>query len=119
VGLPRVRVREVHTGWLQAVPVASSSPLATVERPATFDPQKSAGLYFEAEDAEQENTISAELISHRRRLVDEWNAWRTRYRGEVAGTTKTAGSIEQGKAMKEIEIWVEEFIDEVEEEIID
>jgi translation initiation factor 3 subunit B len=73
---------------------------------------------FEAEDAEQESTVSAELIAHRRRLVDEWNAWRTRCRGEVAGTKKKAGNVEQGKSKEEIEVWVEELIDEM-EEIVD
>jgi translation initiation factor 3 subunit B len=50
--------------------VTSSSPLKDRQRLIRKN-LRDYTKYFEAEDAEQENTISAELISHRRRLVDE------------------------------------------------
>jgi translation initiation factor 3 subunit B len=78
---------------------------------------------FEAEDAEQESTVSAELIIHRRRLVDEWNAWRVRCRADVAGVhKKKTRHTEQGESKEskeEIEVWIEELVDEVEEVIVD
>jgi translation initiation factor 3 subunit B len=80
--------------------------------------------HFEEEDAAQESTVSAELIAHRRRLVDEWNAWRARCKAEIAATQKKKGgqdraAVSRGESKEEIEVWVEELIDEVEEEVIE
>lgn len=79
---------------------------------------------FEEEDAAQESTVSAELIAHRRRLVDEWNAWRVRCKAEIAATQKKKGgqdraAVSRGESKEEIEVWVEELIDELEEEVIE
>ena len=40
---------------------------------------------FDEEDAAEESNVSAELIAHRKRLVDEWNAWRVRAKDELVG----------------------------------
>lgn len=79
---------------------------------------------FDEEDAAQESTVSAELIAHRKRLVDEWNAWRARCKTEIAGVQKKKGGhdrapISRGESKEEIEVWVEELIDEVEEEVVE
>ncbi|KAI0313548.1 translation initiation factor eIF-3b [Amylostereum chailletii] len=80
---------------------------------------------FDEEDAAEESSVSAELIALRRRLVDEWNAWRTRCIEEV---TEELGAKGQGKGgdeeeeeeeeeeeREEIEVWVEEVLEQVEE----
>lgn len=38
---------------------------------------------FDEEDAAEESNVSAELIAQRKRLVDEWNAWRAKCRKEL------------------------------------
>jgi len=77
---------------------------------------------FDEEDAAEELADSAELIAHRRRLVDEWNAWRSRCKKEVAEAKglrndkpADAGEAEQ----EEIEVWVEEVIEQTEEVLVD
>ena len=60
--------------------------------------------------------MSAELIAQRRRLVDEWNAWRQQCKAEL----KAMGAKEEGKeeeAKEEIEVWIEEVIEQTEEVI--
>lgn len=64
--------------------------------------------------------MSAELIAHRKRLVDEWNAWRARCRREV-GEEKEKKKVkgpetEQGQ---EIEIYVDEVLEQIEEPVDD
>src|SRR5215472_6688397 len=55
---------------------------------------------------------SADLIAHRRRLVDEWNAWRARCRKE--STDERRGKAASTRDMKrvdereEIEVWIDE-----------
>ena len=71
---------------------------------------------FEQEDAEARSNVSAELIAQRRRLVDEWNAWRQQCKAEL----KAMGAKEEGKeeeAKEEIEVWIEEVIEQTEEVI--
>ncbi|KAI5897565.1 translation initiation factor eIF-3b [Schizophyllum commune H4-8] len=71
---------------------------------------------FEQEDAEARSNVSAELIAQRRRLVDEWNAWRQQCKAEL----KALGAKEEGKeeeAKEEIEVWIEEVIEQTEEVI--
>ncbi len=38
---------------------------------------------FDEEDAAEELADSAEQIAHRKRLIDEWNAWRERSKKEL------------------------------------
>lgn len=73
---------------------------------------------FDEDDAAEESNVSAELIALRKRLVDEWNSWRTRCVNEYieARGQKTARVAEQ---KEEIEVWVDEVIDQIEEEIIE
>lgn len=78
---------------------------------------------FDEEDAVEESNISAELIAHRKRLVDEWNAWRTRCKRDVADEKQGRGErLERGggeEAKEEIEEWIDEVIEQVEEEIVE
>ena len=81
------------------------------------------GRAFEEEDAAIEDTASAELIAHRKRLVDEWNAWRTRYLEEAAEERHARGQKleprEQEEEREEIEVWIDEVIEQIEEEVVD
>ncbi|KAH9927290.1 translation initiation factor eIF-3b [Fomitopsis serialis] len=78
---------------------------------------------FDEEDAAEESNISAELIAHRKRLVDEWNAWRKRVKVEIAEERKSQGkqaepeTEEEVEEKEEIELWVEEVIEQIEEEV--
>ncbi|RXW24785.1 hypothetical protein EST38_g1094 [Candolleomyces aberdarensis] len=60
---------------------------------------------FDEEDAAEESNVSAELIALRKRLVDEWNAWRTLRKKEV-GEKGDSRKSEEDK--EEIEVWVDE-----------
>ncbi|KAH7107082.1 translation initiation factor eIF-3b [Auriculariales sp. MPI-PUGE-AT-0066] len=66
---------------------------------------------FEEEDAAEESNVSAELLAQRKRLIDEWNAWRARVR-------KEGRSQEKEEAKEEIEEWIEEVLEQT-EEIVD
>ncbi|TEB39274.1 translation initiation factor eIF-3b [Coprinellus micaceus] len=67
---------------------------------------------FEEEDAAEESNVSAELIALRKRLVDEWNAWRIMRQKE----TGEKGELKQESEDKEeIEVWVDEVIEQIEE----
>jgi translation initiation factor 3 subunit B len=87
---------------------------------------------FEEEDAADETTIGAELVALRKRLVDEWNAWRERCRRELAeemmarGKRVKSGLVgeeeedrEEEEDKEEIEVWIDELIDQVEEEVLE
>lgn len=76
---------------------------------------------FDDEDAKEHLTVNAELIAHRKRLVDEWNAWRTRSKKEFAESRGQNFSVDQGGDgdKEEIEVWVEEVIEQIEEEVVD
>lgn len=76
---------------------------------------------FDDEDAKEHLTVNAELIAHRKRLVDEWNAWRARSKKEFAESRGQSFSVDQdGDGDKEeIEVWVEEVIEQIEEEVVD
>ncbi|KAJ7225418.1 eukaryotic translation initiation factor eIF2A-domain-containing protein [Mycena pura] len=73
---------------------------------------------FDEEDAAEESNVSAELIALRKRLVDEWNAWRIRtkseYFGDAAARARSSPDV-HSEEKEEIEVWVEELIDQVEE----
>ena len=82
---------------------------------------------FDEEDAAEESNVSAELIAHRKRLVDEWNAWRLRCkeeieedqrkRGKKVAPAKEKAAEEEDK--EEIEVWVDEVIEQIEEEVLE
>ncbi|TDL28371.1 translation initiation factor eIF-3b [Rickenella mellea] len=78
---------------------------------------------FDEEDIAEESNVSAELIAHRKRLVDEWNAWRSRCKKEVADERrkrgKKANEPEPEAAKEEIAVWIDEVIEQIEEEIMD
>lgn len=78
---------------------------------------------FDEEDAAEESTVSAELIAHRKRLVDEWNAWRVRCKRDLADEKRTRGqNSDRGtdeEEKEEIEEWVDEVIEQIEEEVVE
>lgn len=71
---------------------------------------------FEEEDAVEETNISAELIAHRKRLVDEWNTWRALCEEEISDRRKSKKGERRGEEVKEeIEVWIDEVIEQTEE----
>ncbi|KAF8216115.1 eukaryotic translation initiation factor eIF2A-domain-containing protein [Mycena galopus ATCC 62051] len=76
---------------------------------------------FDEDDAAEESNVSAELIALRKRLVDEWNAWRMRSKAEFFGEGgQRNGNRADAKVEKEeIEVWIDEVIDQVEEEVLE
>jgi translation initiation factor 3 subunit B len=75
---------------------------------------------FDEDDAAEDIHVSAELIAHRKRLVDEWNAWRVRCIKELA--EERGQKLEKQREpdeKEEIEVWVDEMIDQIEEEIVE
>lgn len=70
---------------------------------------------FDEEDAAEESNVSAELIAHRKRLVDEWNAWRARCKRDVADEKRKPDHVGEEEAKEEIEEWIDEVIEQVEE----
>lgn len=78
---------------------------------------------FDEEDAAEESNVSAELIAHRRRLIDEWNAWRAKRTKELEAERKKAGLsaapvAKSDEERETVEEWVEEIIDETEEVVM-
>ena len=81
---------------------------------------------FDEEDAAEESNVSAELIALRKRLVDEWNAWRIKSKEELGGDKKATGKkgkgqkqVEEEEDKEEIEVWVDEVIEQIEEEVVE
>jgi translation initiation factor 3 subunit B len=78
---------------------------------------------FDEEDATEEGKVSAELIALRKRLVDEWNAWRARCKREISGSRnlrKAGVALEEGDEEKEeVAEWIDEVIEQIEEEVIE
>ncbi|KAF9229402.1 translation initiation factor eIF-3b [Gyrodon lividus] len=78
---------------------------------------------FDEEDAAEESNVSAELIAHRKRLVDEWNAWRGRCKREIADEKRSRGHrLDSGggeEEKEEIEEWIDEVIEQIEEDVVD
>ena len=74
---------------------------------------------FDEEDAAEESNVSAELVALRKRLVDEWNAWRSRCMEEAAAEVgeKKVDRENQGEEREEIEVWVDNVVEQVEEVI--
>lgn len=74
---------------------------------------------FEEEDAAEESNVSAELIAHRKRLVDEWNAWRVKCKDERKRRGKYARAVQGESVQEEIAVWVDEVVEQIEEEVIE
>ncbi|TFK76998.1 translation initiation factor eIF-3b [Pluteus cervinus] len=74
---------------------------------------------FDEEDAAEESNVSAELIAHRKRLVDEWNAWRALRTKEFAEEQKRGPSKKRNEEKEEIEVWLDELIEQIEEEVVE
>ncbi|CAG8584432.1 12714_t:CDS:2 [Funneliformis mosseae] len=79
---------------------------------------------FEEEDALAQTSVSKELLAHRRRLVDEWNAWRKRVEKELAEEKERAGvqiipRRDDDENVEIIEEWIEEVVEETEEIVED
>jgi translation initiation factor 3 subunit B len=72
---------------------------------------------FDEEDAAEESSASKELVAYRKRLVDEWNHWRAKVREELAAHKKRVD--QEREDVEEVQEWVDELIDTVEEEILD
>ena len=79
---------------------------------------------FEEQDALEESNASAEVVAHRQRLVEEWNAWRKASREQLEARRKETGKFKKAlvraqeaeKETEEVEEWVEEVIsDQIEE----
>lgn len=72
---------------------------------------------FDEEDAADVHKESAELIAQRKRLVDEWNAWRARCQVEVRDDKKSRGQKlnteeKHVEEKEEIEVWIDEVIEQ-------
>jgi translation initiation factor 3 subunit B len=74
---------------------------------------------FDEEDAAEDAADSADLIAHRRRLVDEWNAWRARCKKELVDQRPDKDKRVDGKEddKEEIEVWIDEVIEQTEEAV--
>ncbi|KAI6132740.1 translation initiation factor eIF-3b [Pisolithus croceorrhizus] len=74
---------------------------------------------FDEDDAAEESNVSAELIAHRKRLVDEWNAWRVRCKRDLVDEKRSRGQKVDDdthpEEKEEIEEWVDEVIEQIEE----
>jgi translation initiation factor 3 subunit B len=78
------------------------------------------GRQFDEEDQAEASTASAELTAHRKRLVDEWNAWRLQCKEELSRDRRgRIAQAEKKEEKEEIEVWVEEVIEQVEEVVED
>lgn len=75
---------------------------------------------FEEEDAQTELQGNAEQLASRKRLVDEWNAWRSRCKKELADEGADESEEEEDDSEEEeVELMVEEIIEQIEEEVVD
>jgi len=70
---------------------------------------------FDEEDAAEESSASKELVAHRKRLADEWNAWRLKVRREVEDGKGAIHRRDEQGPKEEVEEWIEEVIETVEE----
>ncbi|CAG8519052.1 20482_t:CDS:10 [Gigaspora rosea] len=72
--------------------------------------------------SEQKKALSEEEIKHRRRLTEEWNAWRKRVEKELSEERENAGIVLPSRrdddTIEVIEEWIEEVVEKT-EEIID
>ncbi|KAG0145988.1 hypothetical protein CROQUDRAFT_657918 [Cronartium quercuum f. sp. fusiforme G11] len=73
---------------------------------------------FEEEDQLEASNVSAELIAHRRRLLDEWDAWRLQSKKQLLADQEALGRVPTASAdsadVEQVQEWVEEVIEETE-----
>ena len=78
---------------------------------------------FDEEDALTEGTQTAELLAQRKRLVDEWNAWRVRCEKERAEERRDLGrkphAAEPQEDKEELAVWIDEVVEEIIEEVVE
>ncbi|KAF9270322.1 translation initiation factor eIF-3b [Marasmius fiardii PR-910] len=73
---------------------------------------------FDEEDQRESETVNTEQLALRRRLVDEWNAWRARWKKDLAEQKlEKSQDREPEEDKEEIEVWVEEELETIEEEV--
>lgn len=78
---------------------------------------------FEEQDQLEASNVSSELIALRKRLIEEWNAWRTASKELLESERKRLGKESTALAQPEekdeevVEEWVEEVVSETIEEI--
>ncbi|KAI9296406.1 translation initiation factor eIF-3b [Neoconidiobolus thromboides FSU 785] len=70
---------------------------------------------FDEEDAMSRNAISAAELAHRKRLNDEWKAWRSIIEKQLADKRMDSSATQLDDKEEEIEEWVEEVVEEFEE----
>jgi translation initiation factor 3 subunit B len=71
---------------------------------------------FDQDDAQEDNEVSAELVAHRKRLVDEWNAWRIARRKDLETARASAKEVDDSQVqLEEVEVWADELVEQVEE----
>lgn len=79
------------------------------------------GRDFDEIDQMEEMNVSSELQAQRRRLVNEWNAWRSRVKKALNEERAQSGKVQKALEIKEqaetavLEEWIEEVIEETEE----
>lgn len=72
---------------------------------------------FDEEDEQGRTAADQEQVAQRRRLVDEWNVWRSKVKKqqEERGMVCVAPSQDSKAEKEEIKEWVEELIETIEE----
>ncbi|KAJ7155508.1 eukaryotic translation initiation factor eIF2A-domain-containing protein [Mycena crocata] len=70
---------------------------------------------FDQDDAQEDNEVSAELIAHRKRLVDEWNAWRINHKKALEAAHVRSAEANGSVQLECVEVWVEEILEQLEE----
>lgn len=116
---------------LQKQPLEKFKQFVWRPRPATLLPKdeqkkikknlREYSRQFDEDDAAEESNVSAELLAHRRRLIDEWNAWRKKRTQELKAEREAAGAVVEAKtdeAVEQVEEWIEELLEETEEVVV-
>lgn len=70
---------------------------------------------FDEEDEMGKTAADQELVAQRKRLVDEWNAWRLKVRKQREEAGYAPAQEEKIEEKEEVKEWVEELIETIEE----
>lgn len=115
---------------LQKQPLDKFKQFVWRPRPATMLPKEDQkrvrknlrefSKLFDEEDAAEESNVSADLLAHRKRLIDEWNAWRSKRVKELVAERKKAGEDQveskgEDEGLETVEEVVEDILEETEE----
>jgi translation initiation factor 3 subunit B len=99
--------------------------LSTAQQKAIIKNLRKYGREFDELDQLEEMNVSSELQEQRRRLVDEWNAWRQRVKQQleedkahIGWKTRKDESPEEEQATEVLEEWIEEVLEETEEVVV-